>query len=135
MKKLFLKYSALYDKEIDGRGLAVFRISFAIILLAEVLQLYYFRHLVFDEIPYIVLGEIDLTPLLWFWIGTLLMLVIGLYTRFAAIFNYVFLTAIYGTITSYEYHMMYTYQIIGFLFIFLPVSKNISIDRLALTLK
>lgn len=59
MKKLFLKYSALYDKEIDGRGLAVFRICFSLILLADVTQMFFFRHLMFDKVPYMRPNETE----------------------------------------------------------------------------
>ena len=51
----FLRNS--FDKEIDGTGLAVFRIVYSFFLLCEITQMFYFRHLIFDKIPYIELAE------------------------------------------------------------------------------
>jgi predicted DCC family thiol-disulfide oxidoreductase YuxK len=135
MKKLFLKYSALYDKEIDGRGLAVFRICFSLILLADVTQMFFFRHLMFDKVPYMRPNEIDMWPLLLFWWLALALLSLGLFTRISSLINYLLTTIVFGTIDTYEYHMIYTYQIISLLFVFLPISRDLSLDRLLLKLK
>jgi predicted DCC family thiol-disulfide oxidoreductase YuxK len=134
-KKLYDKFYALYDKRIDASGLAVFRIFFSTILLGEILQLFYFRHLIFDKIPYLVPGEIEMWSLFLFWILSVLFIIFGLFTRIAAIVNYILTAGILGAISSFEYHMFYSYQIISFLFIFLPVSRTFSLDRLLLKLK
>ena len=39
-------------------GLAVFRIVYSAVLIAEVAQLFYFRALVFDRVPYLAPSEI-----------------------------------------------------------------------------
>src|SRR5690554_1600910 len=134
-KRLYQNFSRLYDKQIDAKGLALFRIAFALVLLGEVIQLYYFRHLTFDKIPYVVPGEIEMWPVLLFWMGALIFVILGLFTRTAAIINYILSVAVIGTMSSYEYHMFYSYLIINFLFIFLPISKTFSLDRLILKLK
>lgn len=134
-KKLYQKFSQLYDKQIDARGLAIFRIAFSLVLLAEVIQLYYFRHLIFDKIPYLVPGEIEMWPVLLFWMVALIFVILGLFTRIAAIVNYILTVVVIGTISSFEYHMFYSYLIISFLFMFLPLSKTFSLDRLILKLK
>src|SRR5690606_15745147 len=134
-KKLYQNFSWLYDKQIDAKGLAVFRIAFALVLLGEVIQLYYFRHLTFDKIPYLIPGEIEMWPILLFWMGALIFVILGLFTRTAAIINYILTVVVVGTISSFEYHMFYSYLIISFLFIFLPLSKTFSLDRLLLKLK
>jgi predicted DCC family thiol-disulfide oxidoreductase YuxK len=134
-KRIYKKFTALYDKQIDGKGLAIFRIAFCVVLLGEVLQLFYFRHLIFDKIPYLIPGEIEMWPVLLFWIIALVFIIFGLFTRTAALINYLLSVVVIGTITSFEYHMFYSYLIINFLFIFLPISKTISLDRLLLKLK
>jgi predicted DCC family thiol-disulfide oxidoreductase YuxK len=135
IKKLYQNFSRLYDKQIDAKGLALFRIAFALVLLAEVMQLYYFRHLIFDKTPYLVPGEIEMWPVLLFWMAALIFVILGLFTRIAAIINYILTVAVIGTISSFEYHMFYSYLIINFLFIFLPLSRTFSLDRLILKLK
>ncbi|WPU95786.1 DCC1-like thiol-disulfide oxidoreductase family protein [Mucilaginibacter sabulilitoris] len=134
-KKIYRRFYILYDKQIDASGLAIFRVSFSCVLLFEILQMFYFRHLIFDKIPYLVRGEIEMWPLFLFWILSVLFIIFGLFTRIATIVNYILTTGIFGATSSYEYHMFYSYQIISFLFMFLPISRVFSIDRLLLKLK
>lgn len=134
-KKIYKTYKSLHDKQIDARGLAIFRIFFSLVLLGEIIQLFYFRHLVFDKIPYIVPSEFAMWPLFLFWTLAILFIIFGLFTRIAAIVNYILTVGVLGTISSFEYHMFYTYLTIGFLFILLPISKTFSLDRLLLKLK
>ncbi|WP_405325905.1 DCC1-like thiol-disulfide oxidoreductase family protein [Leeuwenhoekiella sp. LLG6367-2.1] len=135
MKRIFSSLEKSYLKKIDGKGLAIFRIVFSLVFLGEVLQLNYFRHLIFDEIPYIETFEISMWPAFLFWIIAIIFVIFGLFTRVAAIINYILTVIVLGTITSFEYHMFYTYLIVNFLFIFLPISRNFSLDRLRLKLK
>jgi predicted DCC family thiol-disulfide oxidoreductase YuxK len=76
-----------------------------------------------------------MTPVFFFWMATILFILFGLFTRFAAIINYVLTVVVVGTITSYEYHMFYSYLITNFLLIFLPASRTLSLDRLLVKLK
>ncbi|AYB33097.1 DCC1-like thiol-disulfide oxidoreductase family protein [Chryseolinea soli] len=124
-----------YTKKIDGSGLALFRIVYGVVLLCEVIQLFYFRHLVFDKIPYLSPSEIDFAIPLIFWMISLVFLIVGLYTRYAAIVNYILSVTLIGTIQSYEYHMFYMFVGTNFLLIFLNVSQVNSLDRLRSKLK
>lgn len=134
-KKLYQNFSRLYDKQIDAKGLALFRIAFSLVLLADVIQLYYFRHLIFDKTPYFVQSEIEMWPILLFWMGALIFIIFGLFTKTATIINYILTVGVIGTISTFEYHMFYPYLIVSFLFMFLPLSKTFSLDRLILKLK
>ncbi|MES2762435.1 MAG: DCC1-like thiol-disulfide oxidoreductase family protein [Bacteroidota bacterium] len=120
----------LYNKKIDARGLALFRIIYSLVLLGEVIQLFYFRHLIYDVVPNVELYEIDVTPAFIVWIISLICLVFGVFTRTSAIINYICSLFFIATIKSYEYHMFYTYMSINFLLMFLPVSRQWSLDRL-----
>jgi predicted DCC family thiol-disulfide oxidoreductase YuxK len=135
LRTLHNKFDLIYNRQIDGKGLAIFRIVFSLVLLGEVLHLAYFQHLIFDKIPYLIPGEIQMWPAFLFWIISIVFLVFGLFTRIAAIVNYLLSVVVIGTISSYEYHMFYAYLMINFLFIILPISKTISLDRLLLKLK
>jgi predicted DCC family thiol-disulfide oxidoreductase YuxK len=132
---IFNLVNRLYNKKISAKGLAIFRIAFSLVLLCDVLYLFYFRHLIFDEVPYLIPAEVSIWPVFLFWIIAIIFIVLGLFTRIATIINYILTVIIIGTITSYEYHMFYTYLTINFLLVFLPISKAISMDRLMLKLK
>jgi predicted DCC family thiol-disulfide oxidoreductase YuxK len=131
--KSLLKKS--FEKKIDSRGLAAFRILFAIVLLLEIIDLYTYRHLIFDAIPYIEKSEINHSLPLLLWILNIFFIIIGFKTKINVVINYIFLTAYLGSIRSYEYHMFYSYMGIGFLWIFMPIEKSWSVDRLISRLK
>lgn len=128
--QLYTRFRQVYDKQVDGRGLAVFRIAFSAVLLAEVLHLFYFRHLVFDIIPFVEVAEIGSTVPLLLWQVVLVLLMLGLFTRLAALANYVFLIVIFASLKSYGYMMTPVYIGMGLLFLFLPISRCLSLDRL-----
>lgn len=134
-RKLYAKVEELYAKNVDATGLAVFRISYGIILLFEIVFLFYFRHLMYDKVPYLVPGELDMTPALILWMLSVLALIFGAATRLATLINYILTVILIGTTASFEYHMFYAYLCINTLLIFMPVSTNMSIDRLFKKLK
>lgn len=125
----------LYEKKINASGLAIFRLFFSLVMLCEVVQIFYFRHLIYDKIPYVELSEIDYTIPLLLWLITIVLIAIGLFTRFACIINYIFCLVFIATINSYEYHMFYVYMGVSFLFLFTSIEKVFSLDRLRLILK
>lgn len=124
-----------YDKQIDGTGLALFRILYGLVLLGELIQMFYFRHLMFDKIPYLDPAELDSTLPLLFWMGVVVFLTLGLFTRTALWLNYALSVVYCGGIGMYEYHMFYAYTGIGLLLLFLPVERVLSLDRLRVKLK
>jgi len=127
MIKLFTR---LYDKKISGLGLSMFRIAYSLVLLAEIIQFYYFRHLIFDKVPYLDPAEINFGIPIAIWGISVIFILIGLFTRTATIINYLLSLILIGSINTYEYHMFYAYMGINFLLLFLPVSRNLSLDRL-----
>lgn len=139
IKKIYSKFHdevvRLYNKEIDGTGLAIFRIAYSTIFLAEIIQIFFFRHLIFDRIPYIDEGAIDVTFPLMVWMVFVILIILGLFTRMASVVNYFFSLIFIGGITSFEYHMFYAYMGINALLIFMPVSRCWSIDKLRLKIR
>lgn len=134
MHKYLQFTNRLYNKKVDAAGLGVFRITYCMVLLCEVLQLYYFRHLIFDKVPFIQPAEINVGPALVAWMVTIIFLMLGLFARQAALINYLFSLVFIATIKTYEYHMFYAYMSINFLLIFTNISKVNSLDRLRLKL-
>jgi hypothetical protein len=124
-----------YDNKIDASGLAFFRIVYSIVLLGEVGQLYFFRHLIFDKVAYVEPSEIDFSLPLILWMISLVMLSAGISTRLAAIVNYLFSLVFISTIHAYEYHMFFIYMGVNFLLMFIDSGSHYSVDRVWKKLK
>ncbi|GAA0731602.1 hypothetical protein GCM10009430_43960 [Aquimarina litoralis] len=117
-------------KKISAKGLAVFRIAYALNFLFELIWVFNYRQLYFDKIPFLDTHFPDVTLLLLMWMVFVFLLCIGLYTRVATIINYVFTVVFISTMKDYEYHMIYAYIGINLLLIFLPIQKELSLDLL-----
>lgn len=125
----------LFHKEIDAFGLSCFRIVYGLVLLCEVGQLFFFRNLIYDKIPFIDPAEINTTYGLLAWMIVLVFFVLGFYTRLTAILNYCFSIVFISGTHGYEYHMFYVYMGVNFLLVFVNVSQVNSLDRLRAKLK
>lgn len=125
----FQIYQKLLNKKIDPIGLSYFRMAYSLVLFLEVLQILYFKHLIFDKIPYIEPSEVDFSVALIAWLVAILFLFLGFRTKTAAIVNYLFSLTFIATIRSFEYHMFYVYMGINFLMIFLAISEDLSLDQ------
>ena len=119
-----------FDKKIDAVGLAWFRVSYMLILLFDVRELYVNSNLIFDPIPFYWASDINFKYLLIIWMINLVMLILGFYTKFNSILNYIFTVAIFSTLSQFEYHIYYVYSGVNFLVMFIPLSKVFSLDNL-----
>lgn len=135
MKRFYRLIERLYDKKIDASGLAVFRVLYAAVLFCEICQIYFFRHLIYDKIPYIEPSDFDVSYGLILWMASVVMIGLGWYTRTATIVNYVLSLVFVGTLMTYEYHMFYAYMGVNFLLIWMNISQVASIDRLRMIWK
>ncbi len=111
-------------------GLGVFRIAYGSVLLGEVLQLIYFRPLVFSEMPHLPLPEMRWEYVLWAWAAAVVCLILGLHTRIACVVNYVLTLVTLSTFQYYEYHADHIYIGLNLLLIFTPVERRLSLDAL-----
>ena len=91
-------YNRIYDRQVSAIPLAIFRISFAFVLLLEVIQMIYFKELLFSELPYVESISPIILRLLCIWTVVLLLIMLGINTRTAAIVNYVLSVAFLGYI-------------------------------------
>lgn len=122
----------LFDKKISGSGLALFRIVYGCILLAEVFHIFHYRHLIYDPIPYIEIIEFSFGALLATWIFFIILITLGLFTRVATIMNYLFTLMVISSMGGFEYHLDYSLISINFILMFAPVSACWSLDRILL---
>jgi predicted DCC family thiol-disulfide oxidoreductase YuxK len=135
MKKINLFLRNSFDKKIDGTGLAIFRIAYCLVLLFEITQMFYFRYLIFDKIPYIEHAEIDFGIPISIWFIAVVFILFGAFTRFFTILNYIMGLILIGSIHSYEYHVFYAYMSVNFVLMFIPINQCLSLDRLFQKLK
>jgi len=115
-------------KRVDPIGLAVFRMVISVILACELFQLYTFRHILYDQVPFVATGELDVSYIFLFWGVALLALFVGYRTRMAAVLNYIFSVIIFSSAGSFEYHIFYVYVGVALIALFLPLSAACSVD-------
>ena len=130
MKSIRAFFSGIFNRKVDAIGLSVFRIFYSLVLLCEISQLYVFRHVIYDKEPFAYVGEIDVKFLFGFWFIAVGCLIFGLFTRWAAIINYLFSVIIFSSAAKFEYHIFYAYVGMNLLMIFMPISRVLSLDSL-----
>lgn len=116
-------------KPIPNIGLELFRILYNSVLFFEILHFFKYRHLIFDEVPY-VSYEIGFGLPLMIWAATVGCIIMGFQTKLASIINYVLTITFFSAIEDFEYHMQYAYLGLNFIQILTPLGKRLSIDRL-----
>ena len=125
-------------KQVPATGLGVFRILVGLVILQEVFYLMFFRHLIFDRIPFVEQASPVVDLFLGLWGVLAACIVLGLYTRFAAVGNYLLWLVFVGFTPMWldfdgGFDQMMTG--ISFLLMFLPAERACSLDNLRLKLK
>ena len=121
------------DKQVPATGLAAFRMGYGLVALQEIAFLYYFRHLIFDETPFIDPGSPMIPFFLLVWGLSALGLTVGLRTRLSAVVNYIF-WVLFTSFTpmwrdfdgGFDQLMISS----GLMLIFLPSERALSLDLL-----
>ena len=135
------KFQAFFFSQSDGRGEALFRVAYAIVLLADLLCQYGKWELLYSNQGLSVGTRFDAfyTPnvvngLYFFWIGVLLLLAAGVATRWTAILNYALLYYFFmlrgvfvGHGADWVYHSM------GFSLMFMTTDRYYSLCKYSLT--
>jgi len=135
MKSLTQLLERLGAKHISGVGLGLFRIAFSLVALQEVVFLFYFRHLIFDPIPYLDRASPVMHILLIVWMCALVCLALGYQTYRAAILNYLFwIVFVIFTPMWQDFDGGFDQLMTGtsLLLIFLPSSRRIALDPIRL---
>lgn len=125
-------------KPAPATGLGLFRLAFGLVALQEILFLFYFRHLIFDPIPYLDRASPILHFFLLIWAATALALSLGYHTRKAAFLHYCFwVLFVVFTPMWQDFDGGFDQLMTGssFLLIFLPSERAFSLDRLRLKLR
>lgn len=122
------RFSHLCEKQISGTGLAVFRICYSLVLLYEVITLFYFRHLIFDPVPFLERPDNSWGLVFVVWMLAAACLLTGALTRYAAVFNYALTLVTFSSFHAFEYHWDYAMVGLNLLLVFAPVSRRLSVD-------
>lgn len=118
-----------FEKKIDAIGLDLFRITYHIVLLCEIVTLFQLRHLVYDAIPFIYPSDMGISFMLITWMVIVCFLILGLFTKPMLIANYVMVLCMVASLHQMEYHMFYVYTGLGLLQIFMPMGHTLSLDN------
>lgn len=125
-------------KQVSATGLGIFRICFSLIILQELMFLFYFRHLIFDPVPFIDRASPMLHFFLLVWMVVAACLAAGYHTRRAALANYLFWVLFVVFTPMWQdfdggFDQLMTST--SFLLIFLPSERALSLDNLRFKLR
>ena len=121
------------SRKAPATGLGLFRIAFALVALQEIVFLFYFRHLIFDPVPYFDRASPVLHLFLLVWMGVVACLALGYHTRRMAVVNYFFWVVFVVFTPMWQdfdggFDQLMTAS--SFLLIFLPSERAFSLDNL-----
>ena len=126
------------EKRVPATGLGVFRIFFGLVTLHEIGFLFYFRHLIFDPVPFLDQASPLISFFLVLWGLAALNLTVGRFTRLAALATYSFWLLFLGFTPMWQDFDGGFDQLMvagSFLLIFLPSERALSLDNLRFKLK
>jgi len=137
MSFLSSRLLSLLDKQVPATALGLFRILYGLVSLQEILFLYYFRHLIFDPVPYIDEEFPTIPFFLCLWGITACCLTVGYRYQFSALTHYLF-WLVFVNFTSMQRDFGGGFDLFmtgtGFCLLFLPADRAFSIDNLRLKL-
>jgi len=129
----YQKIFNLLQQQVPATGIGLFRALYGLVTLQEIIFLFYFRHLIFDPVPYqdVEFPGIPMFLILWGVIASFV--VAGYRYQFSVIANYI-LWIVFVNFTPMQRDFdggFDTLMIgIGFFLLFLPGDKAFSIDNL-----
>lgn len=127
---LFRLFARLYDNKVTAAPMALFRFCFFLVMLLEVNNLYFFKELIFDHIPFVSIGTLQPGGILIIWHFVLFFMMIGYKFKLFAWINY-FLTIVFFTGNhEFEYHVYYTYIGVSLFSLVIPMAQVMSVDNL-----
>jgi predicted DCC family thiol-disulfide oxidoreductase YuxK len=126
------------ETQAPATGLGIFRILFGLVVLQEIVFLIYFRHFIYDPIPFLDQASPVVHLFLGFWAIAAGCIILGYHTRFAAIANYLLWVTFVGfTAMWQDFDGGFDQFMIGssLFMIFLPADRALSLDTLRAKLK
>ncbi len=132
-KLLSQKLQLFASLQVSATGIGLFRIFYGLVTLQEILFLLYFKHLIFDPIPYIDVEFPMIGLFLGVWALVAFALCIGYRSQAAALTCYCF-WIIFVQFTPMQRDFDGGFDVfmtgIGFFLLFMPIDKAFAIDQL-----
>lgn len=125
--------NTLYDTKEPTLPLAIFRMGYAFVLGLELIQMMLFRDIIFQKDSFASRHDLFLTSLFVLWSCAVLMILLGLRLRVAAVINYVICVYILGFVTVNEMNNWQVDSLFltgSFLLLFMPAASSLSIESL-----
>lgn len=125
-------------RQVPATGLGVFRILVGLVIFQEVVYLLYFRPLIFDRIPFVEPSSRVVEMFLGVWALVAACMSLGLYTRVAAVGNYLLWLVFVGFTPMWlDFNGGFDQMMVGisFLLLFLPSDRALSLDNLRYKLR
>lgn len=110
----------------------MFRIFFALALIAEIAQTLYFRELLFDPVPFVASDLLVRRVLVWAWLGFAMLLTVGYGGRLVAFAVYVlnvYFLGFYFADHAIDWQVDGVFIVGSLLLVFMPADQAISIRR------
>ena len=129
----YQKIHNLLQQQVPATGIGLFRALYGLVTLQEIIFLFYFRHLIFDPVPYqdIEFPGIPMFLILWGIIASFV--TVGYRYQFSVIANYIFwIVFVNFTPMQRDFDGGFdTFMVgLGFFLLFMPGDKACSIDNL-----
>jgi predicted DCC family thiol-disulfide oxidoreductase YuxK len=129
----YQKILSLLQQQVPASGIGIFRALYGLVTLQEVIFLFYFRHLIFDPVPYqdVEFPGIPMFLLLWGVIASFV--IVGYRYQFSVIANYIsWIVFINFTPMQRDFDGGFdTFMVgLGFFLLFMPGDRAFSIDNL-----
>jgi uncharacterized membrane protein YphA (DoxX/SURF4 family) len=132
MNRLLTYINKQFGTPVSTHSLALFRIGYSVISIIIISEAIFFRPLLFGNIEGISRNPFPSILFLYMWLGATILLGIGLFTRAAALVNYLF--TVMGTLFFINsYTASFNDDLLklgGFLMLLMPVSDSFSLDAL-----
>ena len=131
--KISILIQFLLHKKVPAVGIGVFRILYGLVTFQEIIFLYYFRHLIFDPIPFIDVEFPTIPMFLVFWGVIALFIIAGYRYQLAVLCNYFFwIVFINFTPMQRDFDGGFDLFMVGagFFLLFMPGDRSLSLDKL-----
>lgn len=123
-----MKFNSFITTKVHSGGLGITRLLFALVLLLEVCQIFYYRDFIYTANPF-ESASTGTTVGLILWIICLFFLSLGYCTQMMAFFSFIACSYFLVPYPIYEYHVDYIYQGISLIFVFCPTHRSLSLDK------
>lgn len=109
--------------------LAIFRITYGIVLLGTILQLYAYKELIYDSVPFLSPSSLTIKLPLFFWLLNTVFLIVGILTKWVSVANFIFSLCLVYPLREFSYAFDSIMLSINAWMMIAPVGSRFSLDN------